>query len=68
MTLSTLNGCTCHHLSGAVCVACCGRALGLAKGYWCLACGVGLQEGVERSRKRCTECFYESPTFSDGND
>lgn len=57
------NGCTCHllHLfgvlhAGQVCISCRGRAKAEQK---CSKCGVGLFEGDETARHKCSNCYYE---------
>lgn len=60
MMKSTPNGCLCSELdAGEVCIAC--RARSKAERH-CLKCGVGLFEGDETLRRKCTECYYnENP-------
>ena len=51
------NGCTCHFLHpGQVCISCRGRSKSEQK---CRKCGVGLFEGDETARHKCSNCYYD---------
>lgn len=51
------NGCTCHFLhAGQVCISCRGRAKAEQK---CSKCGVGLFDGDETARHKCSNCYYD---------
>lgn len=60
MMKSTPNGCLCAELdAGQVCIVC--RARSQAERH-CRKCSVGLFEGDETLRRKCTECYYnENP-------
>lgn len=54
----TENGCTCRFLNaGQVCISCRARAEAEHK---CRKCGVGLFEGDETARHKCSSCYYNN--------